>query len=268
MPVYTRPNNPGAAPRRSGRAPKISAVSGAWSARIGTWGRATPPWPERAVPAHLPPETLEPAAMTVMNPVRPVHAAPVHVTPVRTSVAARNGVVPVPVVRTGLVRLRVSPDDPRRRALTPREVQVLSLVAAGRSLDEIAQRLGMAPDTVASHMSRIYRALGARNAAHAVALAHGCGVMAVRPRPQAPAVSPRERQVLAGLAHGLTSEQVAVHLSLSIETVKTHLRRVYRKLGVNSRANAVEAAISHRLLAVIVDTSGATARRRLVRAAA
>ncbi|MEY9908119.1 DNA-binding CsgD family transcriptional regulator [Catenulispora sp. MAP12-49] len=218
----------------------------------------------------VPPETLEPAAMTVMNPVRPVrtaqatHAAhTAHVA--HAAVAARAG---APVVRTGLVRLRVSADDAQRRALTPREVEVLSLVAAGRGRDEISRRLGMAPDTVASHMSRIYRALGARNAAHAVALAHGCGVMALRPGPQTPTVSPRERQVLAGLAHGLTSEQVAVHLSLSIETVKTHLRRVYRKLGVTSRANAVETAINHRLLAVVVDTSGAATRRRLVRAAA
>lgn len=226
----------------------------------------------------VPPETLEPAAMTVMNPVRPVrtaqatHAAhtaqnahAAHVAHAAHAAVARAG---APVVRTGLVRLRVSADDAQRRALTPREVEVLSLVAAGRGRDEISRRLGMAPDTVASHMSRIYRALGARNAAHAVALAHGCGVMALRPGPQTPTVSPRERQVLAGLAHGLTSEQVAVHLSLSVETVKTHLRRVYRKLGVTSRANAVETAINHRLLAVVVDTSGAATRRRLVRAAA
>ncbi|WP_370368735.1 response regulator transcription factor [Catenulispora sp. GP43] len=190
-----------------------------------------------------------------MSPVRSVHVG----------VTTRAG---APAPRIGLVRLRVNAGDARRRSLTPREVEVLTMVAAGRSRDEISRLLGMAPDTVASHMSRIYRALGARNAAHAVALAHGCGVMAAQPHTQAPTVSPRERQVLAGLAHGLTSAQVAGHLSLSIETVKTHLRRVYRKLGVTSRANAVETAINHRLLAVVVDTGGATARRGLVRAAA
>jgi DNA-binding CsgD family transcriptional regulator len=119
----------------------------------------------------------------------------------------------------------------------------------------------MAPGTVASHMARIYRALGARNAAHAVALAHGSGVISARSLPPAPFVSRRERQVLAGLAHGLTTAQVADCISLSSETVKAHLRHVYRKLGVGCRANAVDTAIGRRLLAVVLDTGGPRARR-------
>lgn len=188
--------------------------------------------------------------MTLTNPVRSVQAGPDGLT------AARTG---APKVRTGLVRLRMSADDTRLRALSNRELQVLTLVASGGTRDEISRELGMAPGTVANHMSRIYRALGARNAAHAVALAHGCGVIAARPQPPAPFVSRRERQVLAGLAHGLTSEQVAVYLSLSSETVKTHLRRVYKKLDVTCRANAVDSAISRRLLAVVVDSTGTMA---------
>ncbi|WP_049871605.1 response regulator transcription factor [Catenulispora acidiphila] len=200
--------------------------------------------------------------MTTMNPVRPVDAG------VGARTGARAATRPgAPVMRTGLVRLRVNPDDTRRRSLSEREHEVLMLVAAGGTRDDISRELGMAPGTVASHMTRIYRALGARNAAHAVALAHGCGVLSARPEPLAPFVSRRERQVLAGLAHGLTSAQVAFHLSLSIETVKTHLRRVYRKLEVTSGANAVDTAISRRLLAVVVDTNGAAPRRTLGRAA-
>jgi DNA-binding CsgD family transcriptional regulator len=136
-------------------------------------------------------------------------------------------------------------------------VEVLTLVAAGGTKHEISRQLGIAPRTVASHMSRIYRALGARNAAHAVALAHGCGAIVAPRQPPAPMVSRREREVLAGLAHGLTSAQVAWCLSLSSETVKTHLQRIYRKLNVTCRANAVDAAIRRRLLAVVVDTGGA-----------
>lgn len=168
-----------------------------------------------------------------------------------------------PEVRTALVRLRVRADDAHRRALSAREIQVLTLVAAGGTRDVISDQLGLAPGTVASHMVRIYRALGARTAAHAVALAHGTGVIAARPLPPAPFVSRRERQVLAGLAHGLTSAQVAMHLSLSGDTVKTHLRRVYRKLGVSCGANAVDSAIGHRLLAVVIDIDRGVARRPL-----
>ena len=222
--------------------------------------------------------------MTITNPVRPVQAVPVRTGPGRTG-PVRTGLVhggpvhgdPVqagagprtkaPRVRTGLVRLRVSADDTRRRALSDREVEVLTLVASGGTRDVISGQLGMAPGTVASHMARIYRALGARNAANAVALAHGSGVISARPQPPVPFVSRRERQVLAGLAYGLTAAQVADYLSLSIETVKTHLRRVYRKLDVSCGANAVDSAIGHRLLAVVVETDGGVVRRGQARAA-
>lgn len=180
-------------------------------------------------------------------------------------------------MRTGLVRLRVSAEDTERRALSRRELQVLTLVADGGTRDVISEQLDISPGTVASHMTRIYRALGARNAAHAVALAYGSGVLPyqaplpvqphLQPLPQqGPTVSRRERQVLAGLAYGLTSEQVAVYLHLSIETVKTHLRRVYRKLDVNCRANAVDRAIRSHVLAVIVYTDGVAMRPGLGRA--
>ena len=125
--------------------------------------------------------------MTVTHPARPI----------QTGVAAPPR---KPVVKTGLIRLRVSPDDPQRRELSDREIEVLSLIAAGGTKDEISHHLEMAPSTVAGHITRIYRALGAHNAPHAVALAHGYQVISARPLPPPPYVSRRERQVLAGVA--------------------------------------------------------------------
>lgn len=52
-------------------------------------------------------------------------------------------------------------------------------------------------------------------------------------------LSVREQEVLHELAHGLGNRAIAERLVVSPDTVKTHLRRVYRKLGVNSRAEAV-----------------------------
>jgi len=62
-----------------------------------------------------------------------------------------------------------------------------------------------------------------------------------RPRGQA-ALSPRERDVLRGVAAGRTNRALAAELGVGEETVKTLLSRVYAKLGVRRRAEAVSAA--------------------------
>jgi DNA-binding NarL/FixJ family response regulator len=56
-------------------------------------------------------------------------------------------------------------------------------------------------------------------------------------------LSRRESEVLSLLASGLSNRLIAAELVLGEETIKTHLRSVYRKLGVNDRAQAVAAAL-------------------------
>jgi DNA-binding NarL/FixJ family response regulator len=56
--------------------------------------------------------------------------------------------------------------------LTPRELEVLRLLADGLDQDEIAQRLFITPKTVATHIERILGKLGVRSRAQAVALAY------------------------------------------------------------------------------------------------
>jgi two-component system nitrate/nitrite response regulator NarL len=63
-----------------------------------------------------------------------------------------------------------------------------------------------------------------------------------------PSLSAREREVLALVATGLSSPEVARRLNLSTTTVKTHLQRVYEKLGVGDRAAAVAEAMRRHLL--------------------
>jgi DNA-binding NarL/FixJ family response regulator len=55
--------------------------------------------------------------------------------------------------------------------LTPRLLDVLHLVAEGRTTDEIAATLGLSPFTVKNYMERIFERLGARDRAEAVAIA-------------------------------------------------------------------------------------------------
>ncbi len=53
------------------------------------------------------------------------------------------------------------------------------------------------------------------------------------------ALTEREREILALIAHGLTNAEIAGRLFLSIATVKTHVNHVFTKLGVRDRAQAV-----------------------------
>lgn len=57
----------------------------------------------------------------------------------------------------------------------------------------------------------------------------------------------REQQVLQCLVKGLTYKQAADHLGVSTDTVRTHIRGVYRKLQVHSVAEAVARAIRERI---------------------
>jgi LuxR family transcriptional regulator, maltose regulon positive regulatory protein len=52
-------------------------------------------------------------------------------------------------------------------------------------------------------------------------------------------LSTREREVLQRIAEGLTNQDVAARLYLSLHTVKVHARNIYAKLGVTSRTQAV-----------------------------
>lgn len=61
-------------------------------------------------------------------------------------------------------------------------------------------------------------------------------------------LTPRELEVVRGLAEGLTDKQIAVRLSMAASTVKIHLRAVYQKLGIHNRAQAVVYAASNELL--------------------
>jgi DNA-binding NarL/FixJ family response regulator len=69
-----------------------------------------------------------------------------------------------------------------------------------------------------------------------------------RIRTPGPSLTERERDILGRLSGGLTNREIARALFLSEATVKTHLGRIYTKLGVQTRAAAVATAARHRLL--------------------
>jgi DNA-binding NarL/FixJ family response regulator len=66
------------------------------------------------------------------------------------------------------------------------------------------------------------------------------------PAPESPTA--RELEVLAGVARGLTNAEIGRELFIGEATVKTHLLRVFAKLGVDDRTRAVLVAVERGLL--------------------
>ncbi|GAB3191218.1 response regulator transcription factor [Geodermatophilus arenarius] len=66
--------------------------------------------------------------------------------------------------------------------------------------------------------------------------------------PAAEEPTPRELEVLAGVARGLTNAEIGRELYIGEATVKTHLLRVFAKLGVDDRTRAVMVAVERGLL--------------------
>ena len=66
--------------------------------------------------------------------------------------------------------------------------------------------------------------------------------------PSGPQLSPREREVLALLADGLGVAQISRQLYISESTTKTHISKLYEKLGAGNRAQALMTALKLGLL--------------------
>jgi len=58
----------------------------------------------------------------------------------------------------------------------------------------------------------------------------------------AESLSPRERSILRSMSRGLSNKRIAQELQIAPETVKSHVKRIFIKLAVQSRAHAVSTA--------------------------
>ncbi|MFD4027505.1 response regulator [Streptomyces sp. NPDC058576] len=112
-------------------------------------------------------------------------------------VCARGDALIAPAVTRRLIAEfagRVTQPDlsPRLQALTSREQEVMRLVGAGLTNDEIAQRLVLSPSTAKTHVSRIMNKLGARDRSQLVILGYESGMITPgQARPAGPAPADR-----------------------------------------------------------------------------
>ncbi len=74
------------------------------------------------------------------------------------------------------------------------------------------------------------------------------GLLRAPAAPGAPPLTDREREVLQGLARGLSSKAIAGELAISVRTVETHRANLMHKLGVKSVALLIQVAIRDGIL--------------------
>ncbi|WP_440696961.1 response regulator transcription factor [Clavibacter nebraskensis] len=143
-------------------------------------------------------------------------------------------------------RLRDEAPDVRVLVLTTYETDasILTAIEAGAS----GYLLKAAPE---EEILAGVRAVARGDVALAPALAARLVRQVARPAAPAapaPALSPRETEVLALVAAGRTNARIALELHVTPATVKTHLLHVFEKLGVGDRTRAVTLAMELGLL--------------------
>ncbi|MDR6782886.1 DNA-binding NarL/FixJ family response regulator [Pedobacter africanus] len=72
-------------------------------------------------------------------------------------------------------------------------------------------------------------------------------IISLQKNPDSP-LTKRETQILSLITRGKDRSQIATELFIEIETVKTHIKNIYLKLNVNSKADAIKVAKSNRLV--------------------
>jgi DNA-binding NarL/FixJ family response regulator len=61
-------------------------------------------------------------------------------------------------------------------------------------------------------------------------------------------LTPREKEILASLSKGNSYKLIASEFAISIDTVRTHIKKIYEKLQVHSQTEAVSKAINEKLV--------------------
>ncbi|MGZ5135935.1 MAG: response regulator [Flavitalea sp.] len=61
-------------------------------------------------------------------------------------------------------------------------------------------------------------------------------------------LTPKEKEILSSLSKGNSYKMIAADLIISIDTVRTHIKRIYEKLQVHSQTEAVSKAVNERIV--------------------
>jgi len=75
------------------------------------------------------------------------------------------------------------------------------------------------------------------------------GLPAFEPHRPRRSLTEREKQILRLVCDGLTNAEIAMHLHISRETVKSEMKRIFRKIEVKNRTQAAVVVLKQRMVA-------------------
>jgi DNA-binding NarL/FixJ family response regulator len=78
-------------------------------------------------------------------------------------------------------------------------------------------------------------------------------LLSPRATSKVPQLSPREREIMHLMAEGMTAERIGEEITVSVETVRTHVRNVIRKLQARNRVHAIAIALERGEIALTRD---------------
>ncbi|MEA5019713.1 MAG: LuxR C-terminal-related transcriptional regulator [Gordonibacter sp.] len=170
---------------------------------------------------------------------------------------ARSNTAPAPSHIPQDTSSHTSEDAPTRTVhevaqsyrLTERETVVLSQLLVGRTASRIAQELYLSQSAVKYHTQKIYRRFDVHSRSDLVeAVGRLCGetsnqIVNIDNVSHRYDLTTREQDVFGSLVRGLTIAEIAQTLDISTNTVKTHVKCIYSKLGVHSKQEAMDLVI-------------------------
>ncbi len=132
--------------------------------------------------------------------------------------------------------------DTRFHPLTPRQAEVMKLLAQAYTYAEIAEEIGITRRTVKAHVQGTARALGYRNGLKGRVRIPMLKYFASKPSADQglgmavwKTLSTREKHVAELVVANLSNEQIGQNMGTTEQVIKNHTRKIYEKLGVWSR---------------------------------
>lgn len=145
----------------------------------------------------------------------------------------------------------------KSHSVTDRELQVLRHAQVGMSNSEIAEKMKLSEGTVRNYLSSLYAKLDVDSRTEAIFKAVELKLLQpindIDSCAQEHDLNDREIEVLALVQEGLTNQQIADRIQLSRGTIRNYLHYAYKKLDVNTRAEAVFRAVRLGILNAIDD---------------